>query len=64
MVLQLAAFNASHTGENIATLITKCLSTWSIEEKLVCIVRDNGSNFVKEMLIYPAFHIWHTYYNW
>jgi len=36
---------ASHTRENIATLITTCLNTWSIKEKLVCIVRDNGSNF-------------------
>ena len=46
MVLQSATFNTSHTGENIATLITTCLNTWSVEEKLVCIVRDNGTNFV------------------
>jgi len=46
MVLQSATFNAYHTGENIATLITTCLNAWSIEEKLACIIRDNGSNFV------------------
>ena len=46
MVLQSATFNTSHTGENIATLITTCLNTWSVEDKLACIVRDNGANFV------------------
>ena len=45
-VLQSAAFNDSHTGENIANLIVTSLQSWNLEEKLVCIVRDNESNFV------------------
>ena len=45
-VLQSREFNDSHTGENIANLIASCLQSWKIEDKLVCIVRDNGSNFV------------------
>lgn len=45
-VLQSTEFNDSHTGENIANLIASCLQSWKIQNKLVCIVRDNGSNFV------------------
>ena len=45
MVLQSATFNTSHTGDNIALILT-CLNTWNIEEKLVYIVRENVSNFV------------------
>ena len=45
-VLQPTEFNASHTGENIANLIASCLQSWKVQNKLVCIVRDNGPNFV------------------
>ena len=45
-VLQSTEFNGSHTGEKIANLITTCLQSWKVDNKLVCIVRDNGSNFV------------------
>ena len=45
-VLRSATFNDSHTGENIAKLIVTSLQSWNLEEKLVCIVRDNASNFV------------------
>ena len=45
-VLQSTEFNASHTGENIANLIVSCLQSWKVQNKLVCIVRDNGPNFV------------------
>ena len=45
-VLQSTEFNASHTGENIANLIASCLQSWKVQNKLVCIVRDNGPNFV------------------
>ena len=45
-VLQSAAFNDSYTGENIANLIITSLQSWNLEEKLVCIVRDNASSFV------------------
>jgi len=44
-VLELAEFNASHTDENIANLITFCLQSWKVPNKLVCTVRDNGPNF-------------------
>jgi len=48
-VLQSAAFNDSHTEENIANLIVTILQSWNLEEKLVCIVRDNASNFVASL---------------
>ena len=44
-VLQSREFSGSHTGESIAKLIASCLQSWKMESKLVCIVRDNGSNF-------------------
>ena len=48
-VLQSTEFNESHTGGNIASLITTCLRSWKVENKLVCIVRDNGANFVADL---------------
>lgn len=39
-------FNDSHTGENITNLIVSCFQSWKIENILVYIVRDSGSNFV------------------
>ena len=42
-VLESTEFNASHTGDN---LIVSCLQYWKVQNKLVCIVRDNGPNFV------------------
>ena len=45
-VLQSVEFNGSHAGEKIANLITTCLQSWKVDNKLVCIIRDNGSNFV------------------
>ena len=48
-VLQSTEFNESHTGGNIANLITTCLRSWRVENKLVCIVRDNGANFVADL---------------
>ena len=45
-VLQSTEFNDCHTGENTGNFIASCLQSWKIENKLVCIVRDNGSNFV------------------
>ena len=45
-VLQSTEFNASRTGENIANLIASCLQPWKVQNKLVCIVRENGPNFI------------------
>ena len=45
-VLQSTEFNESHTEGNIANIITTCLRSWKVENKLLCIVRDNGANFV------------------
>ena len=45
-VLQSTEFNGSHTGEDIANLIASCLQSWKVQNKLVCIVRDNGPNFI------------------
>ena len=45
-VLQSREFNDSHTVENTVNFIASCLQSWKIENKLVYIVRDKGSNFV------------------
>jgi len=44
--LHAAPFNDRHTGEHIATMLTNCLQSWNLAEKLHVVVRDNGSNFV------------------
>ena len=44
--LHAAPFNERHTGEHIATMLTGCLESWSLSDKLHVVVRDNGSNFI------------------
>ena len=34
------------TGENIGIMIDNCLCQWDIHSKLLCVLRDGGSNFV------------------
>lgn len=34
----------SHTGENIASLLTDIFNEWQIYDKIVTIVSDNGAN--------------------
>ena len=63
-VLQSVEFNGSHTGEKIANLITTCLQSWKVDKKMVCIVRDNGSNFVaglRDSGLPNIFCLAHTY---
>ena len=43
--LHAAPFN-DHTGERIGSMITKCLDSWNLSDKIHVVVRDNGSNFV------------------
>ena len=38
--------NERHTGDNIATVFSDCVCEWKIESKIVCALRDGGSNFV------------------
>ena len=39
-------FNGSHTGPEVASLISNCSEGWGIYNKLHIVVQDNGSNFV------------------
>jgi len=45
-LLQASRFNERHTGDNIATVYSDCVCEWNIESKIVCALRDGGSNFV------------------
>ena len=38
--------DASHTGANISATILSHIQAWKIEEKVVCIVRNNADNMV------------------
>ena len=44
--LHAVPFNDHHTGELIGSMITRCLESWNLSDKLHVVVRDNGSNFV------------------
>jgi len=44
-------FDESHTGANISAAILSCLQEWEIEEKVVCVLRDNASNMVSGLNI-------------
>ena len=39
-------FDESHTGANISSAILSRMQSWEIEEKVVCVVRDNAANMV------------------
>ena len=44
-------FDESHTGANISSAILSRLQAWEIEEKVVCVVRDNAANMVSGLNI-------------
>ena len=44
-------FDESHTAENISASILSHIQSWDVEEKLVCVVRDNASNMVAGMRV-------------
>uniref|UniRef100_A0A1X7T747 DUF659 domain-containing protein n=1 Tax=Amphimedon queenslandica TaxID=400682 RepID=A0A1X7T747_AMPQE len=44
-------FDDSHTAENISANILSHIQSWDIEEKLVCVVRDNAANMVAGMRV-------------
>ena len=44
-------FDVSHTGANISSAILSRLQAWEIEEKVVCVVRDNAANMVSGLNI-------------
>jgi hypothetical protein len=57
-VLQTRVLNDSHTGKNIATVLTECVNEWNLQknEVKVPIVTDNASNMdvaVKEAAMFP-----------
>lgn len=41
----------SHIGENVGNVLTNVLTEWSILEKIVTIVSDNGANIKKLLMI-------------
>ena len=44
VMLTLWLFDESHTGANISSAILSRMQSWEIEEKVVCVVRDNAAN--------------------
>ena len=44
--LHSAPFNDYCTGEHIGFMITKCLDSWILSDKIHVVVRDNDNNFV------------------
>ena len=42
-------FYESHTGNNISGAILSHVRQWDIEDKIVCVLRDNASNMVAAM---------------
>ena len=44
-------FDESHTGANISAAILSRIQEWDIEEKIVCILRDNAANMVSGLNI-------------
>jgi len=42
-------FDESHTGNNISTALLSHVRQWEIEDKIVCILRDNASNNITAM---------------
>ena len=42
-------FDESHTGNNISGAILSHVRQWDIEDKIVCVLRDNASNMVAAM---------------
>ena len=51
MMLTSWLFDESHTGANISSAILSRLQAWEIEEKVVCVVRDNAANMVSGLNI-------------
>ena len=45
-LLQASKFNDRHTGDNIALMFADCFCQWEIQPKIVCVLRDGGTNFV------------------
>ena len=42
-------FDESHTAANISAAILSHVRSWEIEEKIVCILRDNAANMIAGM---------------
>ena len=43
-VLETPRFAVSHTAQNIADELTRVMSEWQIQSKVVAVVTDNASN--------------------
>ncbi|CAL8121248.1 unnamed protein product [Orchesella dallaii] len=46
-VLTLSRFVGSHTNDKIADLLIKCFNFYQISRKIVLVITDNASNFIK-----------------
>ena len=49
LMLSCWKFDDSHITDNISASILSHIQSWGIEEKLVCVVRDNAANMVAGM---------------
>lgn len=55
-VLATREMRESHTGVNIANLLSDILNTWGIKDKIVTIVSDNGSNIKNAINVHLCKH--------
>ena len=44
-------FNETHCTDNISAAILSHIQSWEIEEKLVCVLRDNAANMIAGMRV-------------
>lgn len=42
-LLSYIEFSESHTGDNLANELKKCVEEWEITDKIICLVSDNAA---------------------
>jgi len=53
-ILSMQRFIGSHTGDRIAEVLLEIFSYYKLEKKIVLVITDNGSNFVKAFRDYKV----------
>ena len=58
LVLSTQGFQEQHTGVNIASALVEIATKFNIEDKIVAVVHDQGSNYVRAVDILAESHGW------
>lgn len=56
-VLQTRALHKSHTGSNIANLLTETINEWGLTDKVLAIVTDNAANMLLAVRLIESLHV-------